>query len=118
MSDLKIVTDRGWPKASDGNDDNASQAFKNEREYVAHGGRAKTTIAAMDWAVRKIESDAKVIAALREALRRAAEALNAAVQGISNGPYTPSAGQCQLQDNLRAAVGDALLAANEQNVGK
>lgn len=71
-----------------------------------------------DSAQAKNAADAKVIAGLREALRRAAEALNAAVKDISNGPYTLSARQSRLQDNLRAAVGDALLAANAQTVGE
>jgi hypothetical protein len=52
---MKIVTDHGWPKASDGTDANAFDAFKNERDYIAQGGRHKTTVAAMDWAIREID---------------------------------------------------------------
>lgn len=51
---VKIVSDHGWPKSSAGDDGNALAAFRNEREYVAHGGRNKTTVVAMDWAHREI----------------------------------------------------------------
>ena len=52
---MKVVTDHGWPKASNSDDDNALDAFKNERDYIAQNGRFKTTVAAMDWAFREIE---------------------------------------------------------------
>lgn len=52
---MKIVTDHGWPVASDGTDGNAFKAFKNERDYIARGPSHKTTTAAMDWAIREIE---------------------------------------------------------------
>lgn len=51
---MKIVSDHGWPVASDGSDENALEAFKNERDYIAQGGNFKTTVAAMDWALREI----------------------------------------------------------------
>jgi hypothetical protein len=54
---MKIVSDHGWPKASLGaaDDENAFEAFKNERDYIAQSGHHKTTVAAMDWAAREIE---------------------------------------------------------------
>lgn len=52
---LKVVTDHGWPKASDDTDANAFDAFKNERDYIAQSGGSKTTVAAMAWAAREIE---------------------------------------------------------------
>jgi hypothetical protein len=65
---LKIATDHGWPKASDGSDGNALEAFKNERDYIAQSGRAKTTVAAMDWALREINSLDNAKAALLKLL--------------------------------------------------
>jgi hypothetical protein len=52
---MKIVTDHGWPKASDGSDGRGLEAFKNERDYIAQSGHHKTTVAAMDWSLREIE---------------------------------------------------------------
>lgn len=52
---MKVVSDHGWPKMSDGNDANAFDAFKNERNYIAQSGKHKTTVAAMDWAIREIK---------------------------------------------------------------
>lgn len=53
---MELVTDHGWPKASDGNDENAFEAFKNERDYTKQTrGADNTTVAAMDWAAREIE---------------------------------------------------------------
>lgn len=52
---MKIVSDHGWPVASDGTDPGAFDAFKNEREYIAKNGKLATTVAAMDWAAREIE---------------------------------------------------------------
>lgn len=61
---LKVATDHGWPKASDGSDANAFDAFKNERHYIAQSGRMKTTVAAMDWAAREVERLQKRVAYL------------------------------------------------------
>lgn len=63
---MKIVTDHGWPVASDGTDDNAFKAFKNEMDYISQSRGLKTTAAAMGWAAREIER-------LRTALRCEAE---------------------------------------------
>lgn len=58
---IKVVTDHGWPKASDGTDDGAFEAFKNERDHIAQNGRMKPTVAAMDWAARALEAkDAEI----------------------------------------------------------
>lgn len=51
---MKLVADHGWPVASDGDDGNALNAFRNERDYIEQNGRMKTTVAAMDWAHREI----------------------------------------------------------------
>ena len=63
---MKIVTDHGFPKASDGTDGNALEAFKNERDYIAQNGHFKTTAAAMDWAVREIEKQRAALRAFAE----------------------------------------------------
>lgn len=53
---MKIATDHGFPKPSfGGSDPNAFDAFKNERDYIAQGGRMNSTVAAMEWAVGEIE---------------------------------------------------------------
>jgi len=51
---VKLATDHGWPKASTGDDGHALEAFRNERDYIAQGGKLSTTVAAMDWAHREI----------------------------------------------------------------
>jgi hypothetical protein len=33
----------------------ALEALKNERDYLADGPHSRTTVAAMDWAIREIE---------------------------------------------------------------
>ena len=62
---MKIVTDHGFPKGTLPTDD-AFDLFKNERDYVAKSGKARTTVAAMDWAAAEIER-------LRAALKPFAE---------------------------------------------
>lgn len=64
----KLVSDHGWPVASDGTDENALSAFKNERDYIAQSGRLKTTVAAMDWAAREIENLRRQLSAARDIL--------------------------------------------------
>jgi len=64
---MKIATDYGFPKASfGGSDPGAFDAFKNERDYIAQGGKMQGTVAAMDWGAAEIER-------LRAALRPFAE---------------------------------------------
>jgi hypothetical protein len=53
---VQLATDHGWPLASDGTDGHGLDAFKNERDYIAQSGHHKTTVAAMDWAIREIGS--------------------------------------------------------------
>ena len=42
-------------KASDSSEPWALEALKNERDYLAQGPTSRTTVAAMDWAIREIE---------------------------------------------------------------
>jgi len=43
-------------------------AFKNERDYIGQNGRMKTTVAAMDWAIRALEAKDAENAKLKAAL--------------------------------------------------
>lgn len=99
---MKIISDHGYPVASDGTDDNALDAFKNERDYIAKSGRHKTTVAAMEWALREIEQLRTALAPFA-AFAEKAETFVAARAKDGGSPIMPSS-DFRLADFERAAA--------------
>lgn len=81
MSDSENHVALGWPLPSYGDDKHAFEAFKNERDYITQNGRLKSTIAAMDWAVREIARLRAVNAEMLAALRLIADWENVRLAG-------------------------------------